>query len=340
MAHAQSRGLIDSARPASLRDVPDQMIPVPENTWGDGLDTSLFTHPVYLRAQGNRDVLCLRVSGLADRDRALFSPTGRYLTYLNRLAVLTPAEVGAIAEAAFDVGDARFIIFPDTQLRRDGSRVARPHHSFNYQANWWRALGQGETCLSNRQALRLRRKNRKLAEYLGVQTDFTFRRTIASDIDMIGDLNKTKIESTGGTYLMSVHKRDALRDVACKIGYTATIHAAGRLIAGMIICVTKPNAYGMITGYDLEFGRFSQGLRVGDRALAELGKLGLNHVNLLWGDTRCKADLGAERRLLTTVLVCRNRRDYLDPALFRSAFTHAKLELKSRIKAVVTRSAV
>ena len=315
------------------------MIPVPEAAWGDKRDASLFTHPVYLRAQGESEVLSLRVPALAAGGKALFSPSGRLLTYLDRVSALAPAEIDVIAEAAFENSDARFILFRDVQLRQDGSRITWPHRGFQYQGNWERALGADDRYLSSRAASGLRRKTRKLTEQIGTQTEFEFRRTIASDIDVIGDLNRTKIERRGGIYQMSKHKRDILKKVAGQIGYTATIQSAGRLIAGTILCVAGPNAYCMILGYDLEFAKFSQGLRVNDQALAELAKLDLTNVSFLWGESRWKADLGAVRRPLTTFVVCRNRRAFFDPKLLRTALPHAKLQVKRRIKAMITRTA-
>ena len=247
MAHTHSQGFIEAARPSVLHKVPAEMAPVPES-WGDGLDSSLFTHPVQLRAQGDGEVLCLRVPALAAGRGALFTRSGPQLT------------------------------------------------------------------------------------------EFAFRRTIASDSDAIGDLNKTKLETHGGRYQMSACERRILKEVASEIGFTGTIHGAGRLIAGTIVCLARPNAYCMILGYDLEFAKFSQGLRVNNQALAELAELGATHVNFLWGDSRWKADLGAERRPLTTFVVCRNRQTFLDPALLRAAFPHAKVQLKRRIKAAIMRA--
>lgn len=336
MAHAYCQVLTEAAQPTVQRGVRSTRVPVSEPIWGNGLNSSLFTHPVYVRAQGYKDVVSVHVPALGDKGRALFSKSDRHLTYLDRISTLTPAEVDAIAEAAFEDHDARFIIFRDVQLRQDGSKIARPHLGFHYQANWERTLGPDETYLSSRQASGLRRKTRKLIKTLGTETDFEFRRTVASDIDVIGQLNKTKIEKRGGIYQMSSRERAILKEVAGQIGYTGTIHGGGRLIAGTVICVAGPNAYCMILGYDLEFAKFSQGLRVNNQALAELAKLGVTHANFLWGDSRWKADLGAERRPLTTFIVCRNRRTYLDPALLRSALPHAKLQLKRRIKTAIT----
>jgi hypothetical protein len=301
---------------------------------------SLFTHPAYLGANGIRAIVQIdrrhTAAGAALPGPALFSDRGNALHYLGRLDRLELSEAQRVSAELLQEHDAGFVVFEDIELVRDHRSNNLSCLEFRYHGNWRLSIA-GELPMSGTRRRQMRKLARRLVEFSGHDMSFRFERAKNDDIDRIIELNREKISHVGRTHHFSDDKRRALKAVCAEIGYQALLSSGDDLVAGDILCVTGPRSYVMVSGYDLQYERFSPGLHTYHYAMTQLQALGCSEANYLWGDNPMKARLGAERRQLSTLVIARNRRALLSPGFWKECSAFAVPAVKDAIKRKVLR---
>ena len=299
----------------------------------DGFDGHFFTHRAYLRARGFSDVLVSDGDGLPT---LLYRGGDSRLVHLGRLYGLSKSDLVGHAQRVFANGPAKFIVFEDIRFHDDGCSSPCTLQKFTYQANWRRKIGDDEKLLSSKQASNLRRKQRKLTEFLnGTSPELSLRRCQPGDLTAIAALNRKKIEQTGRQYHLSDAKQAVMEEVASEIGYLAALRGGGEILAGSIVCVAGSRSYISVLGHDSRYDRFSPGMQLTHYVLSELARMGVRECNFLWGDSRWKSDFGGVREPLTTVVVLRNSAAMFSPAYWKAVRPYAVQAAKAALKPYV-----
>ena len=295
-------------------------------------EIGLFSHPDYLRARGHSELMV--VDRPEPASPAIFDWNGGCALYLGRLDALSGREIDELSSAVLHDTSARAVVFEDIVLQDDLRAIDRPVRRYRYQANWRRDFKPGDKLLTSRQASNARRRMRRLDEQVGdpSQIRFEFRRCCPGDVAAVAFLNKIKIEHAGRRHRFTEQKQQIMEKVAAKIGYISSLYVGDEMIGGTIIYVVGKHAYFANIGYDLDYAKFAPGIQVYVASIEHLEKLGCREINFLWGDSRFKHELGAERQQLSTVIVRRGWRSYLCRHFWKTTAHFLGRDLRCRAK--------
>lgn len=88
-------------------------------------------------------------------------------------------------------------------------------------------------------------------------------------------------------------------------GCISCLYVSDDLIAGNSVCVAGKLAFGMLTGYDRKFEKYSPGVQVILSAVSVLEVMEREESNFLRGDSGWKSSFHSNREDLTTLIVRR-----------------------------------
>lgn len=291
---------------------------------------SMFTHRSYLQAQNQKNAsIAVQEYGAP----ALFSNNSGFFVHLGRVNNLSGSQIQSLSQDLFRSSDADFIIFEDVHVTSGQNDVAFPIHCFCYQGNWRLPVGAGNKYVSSKRARNLRWCRKKLAEPLGsVELEYRFGKCLPDEVAAVAALNRDKILQSGGHHYLTDNKLALLTRVCADIGYSSCLYADGKIVAGNIVCVSGKRAFGILTGYDNRFEKFSPGLQVTLSAVQELEGMGCEEINFLWGDSPWKSSFHSTRDPLTTVIVRRSQRVLFSASYWKQVAPYLKHALKAFLK--------
>ena len=293
-------------------------------------DAPLYVHPAFVAVNHKTEFIKpVHVDQSSLCNPRLFEVKDGVARHIGKLLPLTHSEIQKLSQYFFSSTDIRFLIFEDIVLEGECDDPATyKRQRFRYQANWHRTLNTGDQYLSNQQRRSLGRKMRKLEESLGSEPEHVFRPASSDDIDLVAEMNRKTVESRGGGYKLTDQKKDRLKAICEQLGFSSMLVHKGRVIAGDIICMTGHHAYFPLVGYDAEFSKYSPGLFLHTKSLDVCVARGCIEAHFLWGDSRWKSDLGAQRQPLDTIVVSKSHWDWIRPTGIELFAPHAVKSIK------------
>ena len=304
-------------------------------TYDDPAPGGLYTHPVWLRTYGVRDLLIVEGQG-PDAPRLLFTREGGGLLHLGRLFRLEADLVSALAEALMRQVGVPFVVFEDVDV--PGPLPPGPAHiAFLYQNNWRLPLDQRPLPVPKRLSANTKRTLRNLArDNPGVS--LRFAAAPGRDLlDTITAFGRIRIEGQGKRYGIDTEEADRLATVAAEIGHSSSLTMGERVLAADVICVAGGQAHFLTHGYDPGYPTSSLGKITLLNSIDACAALGLADFNLMWGDLPYKQQVGAERVPLRTIVVRRSRLAFLHRGHLAALARFGRSDLKRRLKPIVAK---
>lgn len=306
-------------------------------TYDDPAPGGLYTHPIWLRTYGVRDLII--VEGQQPGcgvPRLLFTREGGGLLHLGRLLRLEADLVSALAEALMRQVGVPFVVFEDVDV--PGLLPPGPAHiAFHYQNNWRLPLDRQPLPVPKRLSANTKRTLRNLArDNPGVS--LRFAAAPGRDLlDTITAFGRIRIEGQGKRYGIDAEEADRLAAVAAEIGHSSVLTMGERVLAADVICVAGRQAHFLTHGYDPGYPTSSLGKITLLNSIEACAALGLADFNLMWGDLPYKQQVGAERVPLRTIVVRRSRLAFLHRGHLAALAHFGRADLKRRLKPIVTR---
>ena len=304
-------------------------------TYDDPAPGGLYTHPIWLRTYGVRDLLIVEGQG-PDAPRLLFTCEGGGLLHLGRLFRLEADLVGVLGERLMAETGVPFVVFEDVDV--PGPLAPGPAHvAFHYQNNWRLPLRDAAERMSKQLVSNTKRKARGLArENAGISVRFEASPSRAV-LERIAAFGRIRIEGQGRRYGIGADELARLAAVAAEIGHATIVRKDEAILAADLICIAGGQAHFLTHGYDPGYPKSSLGMISLINSIEASAALGLTDFNLMWGDLPYKQQLGGERVPLRTLVLRRSVLAFLHRGHLTALARFGWPDLKRRLKPAVSR---
>ncbi|GJD73631.1 hypothetical protein CFIICLFH_1860 [Methylobacterium goesingense] len=304
-------------------------------TYTDAVPGGLYTHPVWLRTYGMRDLVIVEGSR---PDRAaphlVFARAGGGLVHQGRLFRLDAVLISVLSRHFLQQAGMHFCVFEDVEVIGQ-LPPGLSHFSFHYQNNWRLPLRDAAVRMSKQLVSNTKRKARGLVrENPGISVRFEASPS-RPVLDTIAAFGRIRIEGQGRVYGIDALEVERLAMVAGEVGYATIIRKENAILAADFICIAGQQAYFLTHGYDPGYSRSSLGMISLINSIEACAARGLTDFNLMWGDLPYKQQLGAERVPLQTIVIRRSLWTLLYPNHLVTVSRFAWADLKRRIKQAV-----
>ena len=290
---------------------------------------TVFGSPAYREIYDRRHVLSTE-HGEQGCAPLLFDDRGDHAVCLARTAALDEDAIIRTSETLFQLDRLRFLVFEDVHLAAGGGRSFGSLR-FRYQNDWVLPLGAGAGMAGSfcrRMDQKLRRLRRK---HDGIELEIvpSPRREL---VERAIRLSREKIEAGGTGYLIDDREQDRLARLFRAIGTAAVLRHEDHVVSVDLFVEHGGEAYAFLGGYDASYAKASPGLLTIRHGVEHFGRRGFQRVHFLWGDGAYKAELGAVRNPLSTLVVPRNAAAWRDGRFLAQAARFGLLDIKRRIK--------
>jgi len=292
----------------------------------------LFVHPAWLEAYGADEIIVVE-GQRPELPPLAFARERGGLVHRGRLLRLQAALVACLSERLLAATNVAFTVFEDVEII--GTLPMSPLRVvFHYQNNWRLDLRDG--AWSSKQLVSTtKRKARGLQRDL---PDVSIRFEAAPGrpiLDKIASFGRARIEAQGRHYGIDTEELDRLAAVATEVGYGTRVQSGAMILAGDLICIVGDQAYFLTHGFDPGYPRSRLGMICLVNSIENCAARGVRDFNMLWGDLPYKAQLGAERVALQTVVTCRSWGSTLSPGYLTAVLRFGRYDLKRRLKPYV-----
>ncbi|MCJ2033487.1 GNAT family N-acetyltransferase [Methylobacterium sp. J-068] len=304
-------------------------------SYADPAPGGLYTHPVWLRTYGIRDLLV--VEGLTSEPavpRLVFARDGGGLVHQGRLFRLDAGLIAALGDRLLKRDGVHFVVFEDVDVPGPiASGFGR--FVFHYQNNWRLPLREAAERMSKQLVTNTKRKARGLArENPGLSVRFEAAPSRAV-LDTIAAFGRIRIEGQGRRYGIDDREVERLATVSAEIGHATIVRTDDAILAADLICIAGDQAHFLTHGYDPGYPKSSLGMISLINSIETCAARGVSDFNLMWGDLPYKQQLGAERVALRTIVIRRSPLTLLHPGHLAALSHFAWADLKRRLKPAV-----
>lgn len=295
---------------------------------------SLFAHPVWLRAYGTDEIVV--VDGLwPDVPRLVFTLERGGLIHCGRLLRFQATLVAGLTDRLLASTGTAFLVFEDVEII--GALPTSLLRVVLYYQNNWRLNLRDPAWSSRRLVSSTKRKARGLKRDL---PDVSIRFDAApgrSVLDRIASFGRARIEAKGRRYGIDAAELDRLMAVSDDVGHGTLVRSGDAILAADLVCVVGNQAYFLTHGFDPDYPRSRLGMVCLVNSIEGCAARGIRDFNMLWGDLPYKAQLGAERVALQTVVACRSWASLVSPGYLAVLLRYGWYDFKRRLKPQATR---
>lgn len=324
--HASALKDLERRLPVDDGQAADRAVLTPE---AEQSPRSVFETKLYRNIYGCTDIFSVEASDRAGARPLLFQDRGDHALCLARTASLDAATISQAIEALFRIDRLRFLVFEDLRLAGDPVPASL---RFHYQNDWILPLGHESGAVPSSLSRRLDQKLRRLERQ---HADITLTIEPRPGRDLVAqaiEFSRRKIEASGRVYLIDDEEADRLSRLFATIGTAAVLRHGDRPISIDLFIEYEDEAYAFQGGYDAAYAKASPGLLSIRHGVEHFKRRGFRSMHFLWGDGDYKAQLGARKVPLSTLIVPRNRTVWLNRRLLIEAAQFSFLDLKQRVK--------